>query len=66
MNLAAVNRRAAELISFGGVKGHFKAAWLLRAVTCIDLTTLSGDDTWSNVTRLCGKVVHQNAFIEII
>lgn len=35
-----------------------KAAWLLRAVTCIDLTTLSGDDTPSNVSRLCYKAKH--------
>ena len=33
----------------------FQAAWLLRAVTCIDLTTLSGDDTLTNVNRLCFK-----------
>lgn len=32
-----------------------QAAWLLKAVTCIDLTTLSGDDTASNVQRLCYK-----------
>jgi len=28
---------------------------MLRAVTCIDLTTLSGDDTATNVSRLCFK-----------
>ena len=32
-----------------------QAAWLLRAVTCIDLTTLAGDDTETNVARLCLK-----------
>lgn len=36
----------------------FQAAWLLKAVTCIDLTTLSGDDTPSNVQRLCFKAKH--------
>ena len=35
-----------------------QAAWLLRAVTCIDLTTLSGDDTESNVNRLCLRAAH--------
>ena len=35
-----------------------QAAWLLRAVTCIDLTTLSGDDTTTNVQRLCYKAKH--------
>ena len=35
-----------------------QAAWLLRAVTCIDLTTLSGDDTQANVNRLCFKAKH--------
>jgi deoxyribose-phosphate aldolase len=37
------------------VKKHWQAAWLLRAVACIDLTTLSGDDTPRRVRRLCGK-----------
>ena len=36
-------------------QGEWQAAWLCRAVTCIDLTTLSGDDTESNVDRLCLK-----------
>jgi len=35
---------------------YSQTAWLLRAVTCIDLTTLAGDDTMSNVQRLCYKV----------
>jgi deoxyribose-phosphate aldolase len=37
------------------VKKEWQAAWLLRAITCIDLTTLSGDDTPGNVQRLCAK-----------
>lgn len=37
------------------VKKHWQAAWLLRAVSCIDLTTLSGDDTAERVRRLCAK-----------
>lgn len=32
-----------------------QAAWELRAVSCIDLTTLAGDDTMANVNRLCFK-----------
>ena len=35
-----------------------QAAWQMRAVTCIDLTTLSGDDTPANVNRLCYKATH--------
>ena len=31
-------------------------AWLLKTLTCIDLTTLSGDDTSGNVERLCAKI----------
>jgi deoxyribose-phosphate aldolase len=37
------------------VKKEWQAAWLLRAITCIDLTTLSGDDTPGRVQRLCAK-----------
>ncbi|KAL0266451.1 UNVERIFIED_CONTAM: hypothetical protein PYX00_008984 [Menopon gallinae] len=39
------------------ISGIYRAAWLLRAVTCIDLTTLAGDDTRSNVVRLCRKAM---------
>lgn len=55
VNTAAVHQRAANLQSRKAVKGSYQAAWLLRAVTCIDLTTLGGDDTDSNVMRLCAK-----------
>ena len=58
INLPAVNRRAATLPTKRTVKKEWQAAWLLRAVTCIDLTTLSGDDTFSNVQRLCFKANH--------
>src|SRR5947209_7936681 len=37
------------------VKKEWQAAWLLRAITCMDLTTLSGDDTHERVRRLCAK-----------
>lgn len=48
-------RRAATLGTRRTVKQQWQAAWLLKAVTCIDLTTLSGDDTETNVARLCLK-----------
>ncbi|KAH0617107.1 hypothetical protein JD844_028765 [Phrynosoma platyrhinos] len=58
VNQPAVLRRAAQIQTQRAVKKNWQAAWLLRAVTCIDLTTLSGDDTPSNVCRLCYKAKH--------
>merc|ERR1712226_835256 len=55
INLPAIQRRAAQLGTRRCVKKQWQAAWLLRTVTCIDLTTLSGDDSSSNVMRLCHK-----------
>jgi len=55
VNKSAVERRAATLPKRRTVKKDWQAAWLLRAVTCIDLTTLSGDDTPGRVKRLCAK-----------
>ncbi len=55
VNLPSVLRRASTLGTKRTVKKQWQAAWLLRAVTCIDLTTLSGDDTKANVHRLCLK-----------
>jgi deoxyribose-phosphate aldolase len=52
---SATEHRAATLPSRRSVKKAWQAAWLLRAVTCIDLTTLLGDDTPGNVKRLCAK-----------
>ena len=54
-NTSAIERRAATLPGRRSVKKDFQAAWLLRAITCIDLTTLSGDDTEGRVRRLCAK-----------
>ncbi len=54
-NRSATERRAATLPARRSVKKQHQAAWLLRAVTCIDLTTLLGDDTPGNVKRLCAK-----------
>lgn len=55
INRSAVERRASTLGTRRAVKKEWQAAWLLRAITCIDLTTLAGDDTDGNVTRLCAK-----------
>ena len=55
VNRSAVERRAATIGTRRTVKKQWQAAWLLRAITCIDLTTLSGDDTPGNVRRLCAK-----------
>jgi len=57
MNRSAVERRAATIPTRRTVKKQWQAAWLLRAVTLIDLTTLSGDDTPGNVRRLCAKAM---------
>ena len=55
INKSAVERRVETLPKRRTVKKEWQAAWLLRAVTCIDLTTLSGDDTPGRVKRLCAK-----------
>lgn len=55
INRSAVERRAATLGKRRSVKKQWQAAWLLKAITCIDLTTLAGDDTPGNVYRLCAK-----------
>ena len=55
INRSAVERRAATMNTRRTVKKEWQAAWLLRAITCIDLTTLQGDDTPGNVLRLCAK-----------
>nr|CAG4635559.1 EOG090X08W6 [Artemia franciscana] len=54
-NTSAIERRAGTIGARRSVKKAHQAAWLLRAVTCIDLTTLSGDDTDRRVARLCAK-----------
>ena len=54
-NTSAIERRAGSIGARRSVKKAHQAAWLLKAVTCIDLTTLSGDDTARRVERLCAK-----------
>jgi deoxyribose-phosphate aldolase len=55
VNRSAVERRAETLGKRRTVKKEWQAAWLLKAITLMDLTTLSGDDTATNVRRLCAK-----------
>src|SRR5712671_2536145 len=55
VNTSAVERRAQSQIARRTVKKEWQAAWLLRAISCMDLTTLSGDDTEERVRRLCAK-----------
>src|SRR5438105_5776074 len=58
VNTNAVERRAQSHVARRTVKKDWQAAWLLRAITCMDLTTLSGDDTEERVRRLCAKAQH--------
>jgi deoxyribose-phosphate aldolase len=58
VNTSAVERRAQSQVARRTVKKEWQAAWLLRAITCMDLTTLSGDDTDERVRRLCAKGRH--------
>jgi len=58
VNTSAVERRAQSQVARRTVKKDWQAAWLLRAISCIDLTTLSGDDTDERVRRLCAKAKH--------
>lgn len=55
VNTQAAERRAATLTTRRSVKKEWQAAWLVNAIRCIDLTTLSGDDTPDRVARLCAK-----------
>ncbi len=55
VNRSAVERRTATLSNRRSVKKEWQAAWLLKAITLMDLTTLSGDDTPQRVRRLAAK-----------
>jgi deoxyribose-phosphate aldolase len=55
VNKSGVHQRAAELPARRCVKKVHQIAWMIRAIQCLDLTTLSGDDTPGNVSRLCAK-----------
>ncbi|HEV7346399.1 MAG TPA: deoxyribose-phosphate aldolase [Devosia sp.] len=58
MNRSALERRAATIGTRRTVKKDYQLAWLLRAITLIDLTTLNADDTAGRVERLCAKARH--------
>src|SRR3954452_24597372 len=55
VNTSAVERRAQTISTRRTVKKEWQAAWLLRAITCMDLAALSDDDTDERVRRLCAK-----------
>ena len=55
INLSAIERRTSTLTKRRSVKKDYQAAWLLKAISLIDLTTLSGDDTAGKIERLCEK-----------
>ena len=55
VNASAVERRTATLAARRSVKKEYQAAWLVQALSCLDLTTLAGDDTPGRVRRLCAK-----------
>jgi len=57
VNRNAADRRAASLGARRGPKKEYQAAWMIKAIQCIDLTTLSGDDTPGRVERLCMKAL---------
>lgn len=57
INRSALERRAKSLGGRRSVKKQWQAAWLLKAITVIDLTTLAGDDTEGRVRRLCAKAI---------
>ncbi len=57
INQSAVERRTESLKARRSLKKAWQAAWLLKAVSCIDLTTLHGDDTPGRVRRLCAKAL---------
>ena len=57
VNRSAVERRCSSLTKRRSIKKQWQAAWLLKAIRCMDLTTLSSDDTPDRVRRLCSKAL---------
>jgi len=55
MNRSALERRCETLTKRRSIKKEWQAAWLLKSLRCMDLTTLSSDDTPDRVGRLCAK-----------
>jgi len=62
INLSAVERRTISLTKRRTVKNEYQVAWLLKSITLLDLTTLSGDDTFGKVDRLCQKALQPISF----
>ena len=58
VNLSAVERRTSTLVKRRTVKKEYQVAWLLKSITLLDLTTLSGDDTFGKIDRLCEKAIN--------
>ncbi len=58
VNRSALERRVATLTKRRSIKADNQAAWLLRAVACMDLTTLNSNDTDERVRRLCAKAIN--------
>tara|TARA_B100000700_G_C14903318_1_gene788469 strand:- start:276 stop:1217 length:942 start_codon:yes stop_codon:yes gene_type:complete len=58
INLSAVERRTISLTKRRTVKKEYQVAWLLKSITLLDLTTLSGDDTFGKVEKLCQKALN--------
>ena len=57
VNRSAVERRCSTLVKRRSIKKEWQATWLLKAIRCMDLTTLSSDDTPGRVQRLCSKAL---------
>ncbi|MBS1256227.1 MAG: Deoxyribose-phosphate aldolase [Deltaproteobacteria bacterium] len=57
MNRSAIERRCSTMTKRRSIKKDWQAAWLLKSLSCIDLTTLSSDDTAERVKRLCAKAL---------
>eukprot|EP00960_Hanusia_phi_P022500 666036-Hanusia_phi.AAC.1 len=55
VNVGGVRREARAMMARRSVRGEAEVPWLLRAVCCLDLTTLAGDDTPGTIARLCAK-----------
>ena len=45
VNRSALERRVGSLMKRRSIKGDTQAAWLLRAISLMDLTTLNSNDT---------------------
>jgi deoxyribose-phosphate aldolase len=57
VNRSALERRAATLTKRRSIKGDNQAAWLLKAIALMDLTSLNSNDTDERVRRLCAKAI---------